>query len=385
MTSNDPTLKTVAHVLGSVDRGGVEMRMLEMARALPNDGPFLTMVTLSGREGSLAEDYKAAGVSIVPMRLSSLGFAWRFVKFLRENHIRVVHSHVHMASGFILALAAVGGARKRIANFSSDGSRRSDQSLFVRAKYTILRWLISLFATDIVGIAPSTLSLAWKDEWRDDPRCSVLLTGFDLEKFSIAGTDGLRGDLGIRSDEPMIVHVGRADIPTKNRDGAIRFFAEFATSNRHGVLVFVGRDGADEEQSRLNREKWLSLTEELGITPRVYYAGERMDVPDILVTADLLLFTSTLEGLPGVLVEARAAGIPVVASDVAGAVYLAGLVSGIRLLSLEEPASVWADAVAAALMQRPTQESRQLAVSSLRNSDLDIGTAVSNYRRLWDL
>lgn len=384
MTTNDPLRTNVAHILGSVDRGGVEMRMLELARALPDNGPILTMVTLTGREGSLAGDYKAAGARIVPISLSSPAFAWRFIKFLRTNRIRVVHSHVHLASGFILAIAAVAGARIRIANFSSDGSTRSDQSLFVRAKYTIMRWLLNVFATDIVGIAPSTLSEAWKKDWREDPRCRVLLTGFDLEKFSRPGSGGLRADLRVGADEPMIVHVGRADIPTKNRDGAILFFGEFARSNQHGVLVFVGRDGTDEEQSRLNRERWTALTEEFGVTDRVYYAGERMDVPDILASADLLLFTSTLEGLPGVLVEARAAGTPVLASDVAGAVYLAELVSGIRLLSLKRHVSVWADAIAAALVQRPTPESRQLAILSLRNSDLDIHRAVGNYRKLWD-
>ncbi|MDI3195999.1 glycosyltransferase [Pseudarthrobacter sp. AL07] len=384
MTSNDTARKTVAHILGSVDRGGVEMRMLEVARALPIDGPLLTMVTLTGREGSLAEDYKVAGASIVPMQLWDLGFAWRFVKFLRINRIRVVHSHVHLASGLILALAAVGGARKRIANFSSDGSIRSDQSPLARAKYAIMRWLLNLFATDIVGITPSTLSVAWKKDWREDARCRVLLTGFDLEKFSPTGTDGLRIELGVGSDEPLIVHVGRADIPTKNRDGAIRFFGEFAKLNRHGTLVFVGRDGTDEGQIRANRQRWLSLTEELGVTERVYYAGERMDVPDILASADLLLFTSTLEGLPGVLVEARAAGTPVVSSDVAGAVFLAELVGNIHLLSLEKPASEWADAIADALLQRPTPASRQLAMSSLRHSDLDIDMAVRHYRELWE-
>lgn len=384
MKTNNLSRTTVAHILGSVDRGGVEMRMLELVRALPDDGPCLTMVTLTGREGSLAEEYKAAGARIVPIKLSQFGFAWRFVKFIRRNQVKVVHSHVHLASGFILALAALGGARKRIANFSSDGRKRSDQSLFVRAKYWLMRWLLHVFATDIVGIAPSTLTEAWNANWREDPRCRVLVTGFDLDKFSTTEPCRLRAELGVGPREPVIVHVGRADIPTKNRDGALRFFGEYARSNRNGVLVFVGRDGADEEQSRLNRQRWRSIAEDIGVANRVYYAGERMDVPRILATADLLLFTSTLEGLPGVLVEARAAGTPVIASDVAGAVYLAELISGIRLLSLDLPPSAWANAIAEALQQRPTQDSRKKAASSLQSSDLDIRMAVANYRKLWD-
>ncbi|MGO4247974.1 glycosyltransferase [Paenarthrobacter sp. RAF54_2] len=383
MTLPEKSGPTVAHILGSVDRGGVEMRMLEVARALPANGPKLTMVTLTGREGSLAADYRAAGAEIVPIRLSSPWFALKFVAFLRANRIKVVHSHVHLASGFILALATLGGARVRIANFSSDGRPRAEQSLPARAKYAVMRWLLNLFATDIIGISPSTLTVAWKENWRDDPRCRVLMTGFDLDKFSSTGTAHIRDELGIASADPLVLHIGRADIPTKNRDGAIRFFGEYAIANPKGALVFVGRDGADASQSAINRSRWLSLTEQLGVTHRVHFAGERIDVPDLLASADLLLFTSTLEGLPGVLVEARAAGTPVIASDVAGAVHLAKHVEGIQLLSLEYATSVWADAIGDALEDRPTPETRELALRKLRGSELDIDVAVSHFRGLW--
>lgn len=383
MTVAEKRGPTVAHILGSVDRGGVEMRMLEVARALPAAGPKLTMVTLTGREGSLAGDYRAAGATIVPLRLSSPWFALKFVRFLRGNRIKVVHSHVHLASGFILALATLGGAHIRIANFSSDGRPRAEQSLLARAKYAVMRWLLNQFATDIIGIAPSTLTVAWKKDWANDPRCRVLMTGFDLEKFSTAGTTDIRDQLGIATSEPLILHIGRADIPTKNRDGAIRFFGEYAKAHPRGALVFVGRDGADEVQSTANRARWLSISEQLDVTDRVHYAGERMDVPDLLASADLLLFTSTLEGLPGVLVEARAAGTPVIASDVAGAVHLAQHVGGIKLLSLQADVSAWADAIAEALSDRPTPETRELARKDLYGSELDIEVAVGHFRRLW--
>lgn len=383
MTNIFATRPTVVQILGSVDRGGVEMRMLELARALPDDRPQLVMITLTGREGSLADDYKAAGVRIVPMRLSHPLFAWRFVEFIRRHRVQVVHSHVHLASGFILALAALGGARRRIANFSSDGQQRKDQSRLARIKYALMRQLLDTFATDIAGIAPSTLSTAWNENWRSDTRCRILLTGFDLQKFCLRGTDPLRTELGIGEEQPLIVHVGRADIATKNREGAIRYFGEYAISHSSGVLVFVGRDGADDHEGQSNRERWTALAASSGIADRVFFAGERMDVPDILASADLLLFTSTLEGLPGVLVEARAAGTPVVASDVPGAVFLSELVDGIQVVSLTNQASAWADAIKEALSVRPSDASRKAAVTSLRGSDLDIEKAVLNYRELW--
>ncbi len=97
-------------------------------------------------------------------------------------------------------------------------------------------------------------------------------------------------------------------IPRKNVSGAIHAFA--AAENEDAVLLICGRG----KELRKLRE----LTKELGIKDKVIFAGYRTDVLEICKIADIFLFTSYQEGLPVAVMQAMAAGLPVIASDIRG-------------------------------------------------------------------
>jgi len=77
--------------------------------------------------------------------------------------------------------------------------------------------------------------------------------------------------------------------------------------------------GHGSEEKALRR-----LADQLGIAPRVHFVGFRDDVPQILAASDALLLSSGWEGMPNSLLEAMAAGLPVVATDVEGVRELLG-------------------------------------------------------------
>lgn len=371
----------VAHVLGSLDRGGVEMRTLDLVQSL--DGRVATyMVTLSGREGALAAKYRAAGANIVPIAVYSWAFAFRFIFFLCRHKIDVVHSHIHHTSGFITFIAMLVGVKVRIVHYRSDGQSDDALSFFARAKARVLRLMIAFSATKIVAVSPSTLALAWNDRWADDPRCSVLLNGFDLTRYSRT-SEGPKLSSFRDLPGPLLLHLGRADLPTKNRDGAITIFNRYCERENPGTLIFVGRDGMDDEQARSNRERWNRLTESGGTTERVFFLGEREDIIDVLFSVDVLLFTSLLEGLPGALVEACCAGVPVVATDLPGCQFLAGKLPRVRLLSLNDPLDAWVDVLQDELRSPLLFSERTRALEAIRGSDLDLVTVERSYMELW--
>lgn len=373
---------TVAHVLGSVDRGGVEVRTLELQRALVSRDLETFMVTLSGRRGALAEEYEEAGARIVPMRLGRLDFPLRFVTFLRRNKVDAVHSHVYLASGFVLALARLAGVPNRIAHFQSDGPSHSRLGTLRRASYAIMRKLIRAHATAIVGASPSSLE-AWSPNWKSDVRSSVLLHGFDLDRFVGTSGETFVRSIGVSADDQVILHLGRADFATKNRDGAIEIFARYAEAYERGVLVFVGRDGNGAEQSAANRQRWERRLDELALRNRVLFTQERDDIPDVLAAADVLLFTSTSEGMPGVVVEARAAGVPVVSSDLPGCLVIASIIDGVACVSLDEDHDVWVDALSHALALDTSGGARERARERVAASDFNVNTAAGKYWDLW--
>ena len=82
------------------------------------------------------------------------------------------------------------------------------------------------------------------------------------------------------------------------------------TVHKDAVLLIAGQGSL--------REKAQSLAEELGIAPKVFFLGVRTDIPDLMNAADAYVMSSAWEGMPMVLLEAGAVGLPVVATDVGG-------------------------------------------------------------------
>lgn len=113
------------------------------------------------------------------------------------------------------------------------------------------------------------------------------------------------------SGGPTIICVGRLS-PEKGQTGLLRAFARLRANHPNLSLRLVG-DGPD-------REALERFSEELGVSDAMTFAG-RLPEPETLIEisrADLLVLPSFMEGLPIVLMEAMALGIPVIASRVAG-------------------------------------------------------------------
>ena len=97
-------------------------------------------------------------------------------------------------------------------------------------------------------------------------------------------------------------------IPRKNVEGTINAFA--ACENYDAILLICGKG---KEQRKLK-----DLVKELDLKDKVFFAGYRTDIIEICRMSDIFLFTSRQEGLPVAVMQAMAAGLPVIASDIRG-------------------------------------------------------------------
>lgn len=97
-------------------------------------------------------------------------------------------------------------------------------------------------------------------------------------------------------------------IPRKNVEGTINAFA--AAENEDAILLICGKG---KEQRKLK-----DLAKDLGVKDKVFFAGYRTDILEICRISDIFLFTSRQEGLPVAVMQAMAAGLPVIASDIRG-------------------------------------------------------------------
>ncbi|MGJ9421487.1 glycosyltransferase [Aeromicrobium sp. CF3.5] len=316
----------VVHVLYSLDRGGAEVRTVELAEFLGRRFEFLC---LSERPGSMDRRVVGGGHSLtkISFKIRNSPRLWRY---FRENNRKVVHCHAGPAAGPILALAALAGVHRRIAHFRSDavgGEQRLAKSVLL----AMSRILIKLVATDIVGVSPGALSGAWNENWRSDPRCRVIANGID--------TSRIRAGAGVPRPEDerlRLIHVGRSD-PAKNRCRVIEIWRE-SSKRQPTLLTLVGQldDAERSVLAQLSPGAGNSLVEAV---------GESDDVPRLIAEADVLLLPSKREGLPGAVLESLALGVPVVASRLPGTEWIASESEGIVLRELEDLNSLWLDAI----------------------------------------
>ncbi len=318
------------HVFGAMDRGGAELRTIDVLGRLDRSRVVLEFCTLSGRAGSLTDEIRQLGGEVHPCRLDA-AFAPRFIALLRRRRIDVVHSQVHLASGLILTIARLAGVRSRIAHFRSTADDHG-HGLARRGYRALMRRLVDRNATQLLGVAEAALEHAWSPRWRDDPRCRVIYNGIDLDRFVVPDARAaIRAELALPPEAAIVVQVARFH-PPKNQPFAVDVIA--ATPGAH--LVFVGRGGTALEAETRARVRAL------GLGDRVHFVGERPDVPRYLCGADLSILTSTHEGLPGAVLESLAAGTPVVAPDLPGVCEIAAAVPGVHVRRFDEPPRRWA-------------------------------------------
>ncbi|MFQ5447696.1 MAG: glycosyltransferase family 4 protein, partial [Saprospiraceae bacterium] len=146
---------------------------------------------------------------------------------------------------------------------------------------------------------------------RDPGNLAVVHSGRDLEKFHPGKNAGLlRAEFGISKKEFIIANIAalapHKDLPTFVKTAEILVNEGFPAR----FLLIGGEGGEEQNIRRLIREK--------GLEAHVLLTGFRNDVPKILPEIDGLLFTSKTEGLGTSLLDAFAAGVPVVATAVGG-------------------------------------------------------------------
>jgi glycosyltransferase involved in cell wall biosynthesis len=357
--------------------GGVEMRLLDVMRHLSPPEFFVDVCTLSGLAGSLDAAVHACGGRVIPLPLAAR-FPARFLRLLREGSYDVVHSHVMYASGAILALAALAGKPVRIAHIHNthDSRRRTRRRQF---QVLVLRHLTDRYATHIVGCAEGVMNAAWHAGWRSDPRCHVVYYGIDMAPFQVPHErERVRAELDVPIDEPLYIHIGNERLgDPKNHGRLLAIFAAIQRRLHSSWLVLVG-GGNDRPDGHT-----AQAIHQLSIPSRVLRLGMRHDVPRLLNAADALLLPSRWEGLPGAVLEACAAGVPVLASDLPGVREIAQRLPAVRSLPLSASDDDWAMAAMALLNDVSVHRLAESAADTFRASVFHVDRAVEAYRVLW--
>lgn len=152
--------------------------------------------------------------------------------------------------------------------------------------------------TKLVAVSEDNANKLQKYFALDDKLCGCVNNGIDLDRFSHKEHEGF-----------TVIHVGRQDV-NKNQAALIRCFAKLYEKHPDAKLLLLG-DG-DQHKAL------LALVEELGITDVVTLTGNVANTEDYYAVSDLYVQCSHREAMPLSVLEAMAAGMPIVSTDVGG-------------------------------------------------------------------
>ncbi len=263
------------------------------------------------RTGPLLQEIDTAEVALTEFPITTLASPktlWqqaRLARYVRARGIRIVHSFGFYANVFAIPAARLGGAEVVVASIRDTGDH------LTWLQKTMQKWACR--AADHVLVNAMAVQTVLVAQGYDPARISVIWNGIDVSRFQgREGTKAVRLSLGLLPSAPVVAVFSRL-----NRLKGIEFFLEAAA-------LLMGRfDDArflivGDSVSQAYRDELEECAARLGLGGRVVFTGFRGDVPELLSEVSVSVLPSLAEGLSNVVLEAMAAGVPVVATSVGG-------------------------------------------------------------------
>ena len=291
----------IIHFITELNVGGAEKTLARLLAHLDRDRFAPTVACLYGGDGSVADGIRALGIPVIDLRMTAKwrwDAFWRLYRLLRREHPTILHTWMFHANVPGRVLGRLAGVPIVISSERTMGMER-------RWRYWLNR--ISHPLTDrVVCVSQQVADFVVQEVGIPQHKTVVIPNGIDLRDFEhLPGKQRARAALGLSPDQMLVGTVARLD-PVKRLDVLLQ-----AMTSLPDVCAVIVGDGPE-------REPLETMSERLEIASRVRFAGQRDDVRPWLVAMDVFVLSSDWEGMSNAVLEAMAAGLPVVATAVGG-------------------------------------------------------------------
>lgn len=301
----------VLHLINTFSVGGAEMHLLSLVKALPRDHFDITVAFFkeeAQEAASLIPDFEALGITPVNLDMPQwhhAGALLRLYLLLRKGAFDIVHTHLFRADVFGSILAKLASVPVVITTV------HNTEPFFHTLPVQLVLRAVNRTVDLVIAISAAVKRSLVEQIRIPASKIHIVPYGFDLDRsqtgFSADGAS-VRSRLGIPLEATVIGTVGRL-AKQKGHRFLIQAFAQVGARHPNTRLLIVGHD---DEGLRSDLE---SLAKRLGVERKVFFTGF-MDGREALSAMDLFVLPSLWEGFGLVLLEAMAAGLPIIATRV---------------------------------------------------------------------
>lgn len=309
----------ILHIIVHLSAGGAELMMKRLILEHRNDPAFEHAVVSLRGLGSVGPDLQNAGIDVVALGLDTPrqlpGCLIALVRLIRNYRPDVTQTWMYHADLIGGIAARVAGNERVVWNVRI--AQIAPELGIARAT----RWIMKACARlshrlprKIVYVAEAARRVH-EAQGYDPAKAVVIRNGYAIPSLKPDDRGGLRGELGLADDVPLVGSAGRYNAQ-KNHRGFIAACGLIAQRHSAAHFVMFGA-GVDHDDPDLMR--WIADT---GHAYRFHLMGERRDFTSLLPDLDLFCLHSLSEGFPNVVAEAMAAGVPCAVTDVGDAAML---------------------------------------------------------------
>lgn len=306
-------MKRVLYIVDGLGFGGTQRYVIDLAKFSSkfDVDPFVCSFVKGDQVKNelLSENIPILAVPVTKVYTrEAFGALGKIIRFIKSHKIEVVHT-------FQTNPNILGTLAGRLAGIPVISSRRDTGELGLRGSWRVVlfeRMIINRLVSKIVANSKAAAEAARKNEGIQAGKIQVIYNGIDHAKYSDL-IKGFRGEIRANSNlsEDLFVFGNIAVHRTvKSLDTLIRAFKIVHSQHSSTRLLMVG-DGPE-------RKNLESLARSLGIFNAVLFTGVNLDVSTILPAMDAFILSSKTESFSNAILEAMAAGLPVIATDVGG-------------------------------------------------------------------
>lgn len=360
-------IKVLHIITGGLQREGISSTLLTFFQTMNSKRIKIYVAAVHNNDESVIKDYEKCGCSVIVFpdrKRETFSYFLTLLRSLKKEKINIIHVHGSSAIMSIELLAAwITGVKIRIAH---SRNTKADQVKLDK----ILRPLFNRLYTD--GLACGEDAGKWL--FGNKPY-TIIHNGKEFEKFHFDAQlrKQKREEYGLQ-DKIVIGHVGVFNYQ-KNHEYLIDIFDEFQKRNPNAILYLMGRGELMECIETEVKHRNLS--------DKVVFAGSVNDVPERLQAMDIMVFPSRFEGLPNVVLEWQAEGLPALISD--KITRECAPADFVEFASIDESPVIWAKKMEEMLNRYGDRvDQAKCGTKALKENGFDIKDAASQLESIYE-